>query len=152
MADLPAHGPGAGAIPLTPARVSVSRPGFWLAGVRGFVALGTCVTPPPNPSLAELAEVVGEENVRHLVRTFLREFPVTLRAMGTDDRRNQHRLAHSMKSSAQVVGALDLSQRLAALEQRLADPATPDLTPADINPITGEFETIAGPLRDFVAP
>ena len=68
------------------------------------------------------------------------------------ERKDQHRLIHSMKSSTSVVGAQDFSARLAQLEAKLAEPALPDLSPTEIQQLTGEFETIAGPLRNFVAP
>ena len=110
------------------------------------------VKPPPNPSLRELAAVIGEENTRNLVRTFLREFPASIKELPLVERKHQHRLIHSMKSSTRVVGAQDFSARLAQLEAKLAEPALPDLSPPEIQQLTSEFETIAGPLRDFVAP
>ena len=108
------------------------------------------MTPPPNPSLAELATVVGEDNVRNLVRTFLREFPASLQLAADSDRKQRHRLVHSMKSSARVVGAHGLSARLATLEERLADATAPELAPPEIEEVAAEFETIARPLRAFV--
>ena len=132
--------------------MSVFRPGFGLAEARGFDALAARVTPPPNSSLRELAAVIGEENTRNLVRTFLREFPASLKELSLVERRQQHRLIHSMKSSTNVIGAHDFSARLAQLEEKLADPALPDLSPPEIQQLAGEFETVVGPLRDFVAP
>ena len=104
---------------------------------------------PPNPSLAELATVVGAENARKLVRTFLRDFPVSLSQLSGGERTNRHRLVHSMRGSSSVVGALGLSARLAELEARLADDALPDLTALEIDRIAAEFETNARPLREF---
>lgn len=109
-------------------------------------------TPPPNPALAELATVLGDDNVRTLVRTYLREFPLSLQQLGGGDRTTRHRLAHSMKSNSRLVGALTLSQRMAALELRLADAQGQDVTPEDLTAITAEFEAATGPLRTFVGP
>ena len=106
--------------------------------------------PPPNEALAELAGVLGDDNVRTLVRTFLRDFPVSLRELGTSDRRNQHRVAHSMKSNSRLMGAHDLSQRMAVLEDRLATDNGGDVTKQELAEIAAQFETIAKPLRAFV--
>lgn len=108
--------------------------------------------PPPNAALAELAEVLGEDNVRTLVRTFLRDFPISLSELSGGDRKDRHRIAHSMKSNTRLVGALDLSHRMAALEARLEKPDGGDVTPADLAAIAGEYETVAAPLRAFTGP
>lgn len=108
--------------------------------------------PPPNAALAELADVLGEDNVRTLVRTFLRDFPVSLASLGSpaSDRKNRHRLAHSMKSNSRLVGALALSQRMAALELRLDQPDGADITPQDLAAIEADYQAIVGPLKAFV--
>lgn len=107
--------------------------------------------PPPNDELSELAAVLGEDNVRTLVRTFLRDFPVSLAELaGPGERKNRHRIAHSMKSNARLMGAHDLSHRMALLEQRLESPAGADVSADDITLITRDYEAVAGPLRDFV--
>lgn len=106
--------------------------------------------PPPNEALAELATVLGEDNVRTLVRTFLRDFPGSLRQLSGGERKNRHRVAHSMKSNCRLMGALALSQRMAALETRLEPAEGADITPEDLAAIAAEFETIATPLRAFV--
>ena len=62
-------------------------------------------TPPPNESLAELAASLGVDNVRTLVRTFLREFPNSFAQLTGGERQNRHRIAHSMKSNSRLVGA-----------------------------------------------
>ena len=106
--------------------------------------------PPPNDSLAELAAVLGDDNVRTLVRTFLRDFPLSLKELNGGERKNRHRVVHSLKSNSRLMGALDLSSRMAVLEARLEPEAGPDITPADLDAIAAEFEAIAGPLRNFV--
>ncbi len=105
--------------------------------------------PPPNDALAGLAAVLGDENVRKLVGTFLRDFPVSFQAMATGDRKNQHRIAHSLKSNSRLVGALELSNRMAALELRLANEDGAVLNAEDLAAITRDFESIVGPLRRF---
>jgi HPt (histidine-containing phosphotransfer) domain-containing protein len=107
--------------------------------------------PPPNAALAELSDVLGTDNVRTLVRTFLRDFPASIRDLATNDRKSQHRFAHSMKSNARLMGALALSRQMAGIEERLAEESGGDVTPQDIAAISAEFETVAAPLRNFVA-
>ena len=108
-------------------------------------------SPPPNEALAELAAVLGEDNVRTLVRTFLRDFPISFQSLSTATaRKDKHRIAHSMKSNSRLMGAHDLSQRMAALEERLAEENGADLQPGDLARISADFEAIAGPLRTFV--
>ena len=107
-------------------------------------------TPPPNEALAELAEVLGEENVRALVRTFLKDFPGSILELSNPARKERHRAAHSMKSNARLMGAMDLSTRMAQLEQRLESVQGADVTAADLAAINAEFEKVAGPLRAFV--
>jgi HPt (histidine-containing phosphotransfer) domain-containing protein len=106
--------------------------------------------PPPTEALAELAAVLGDDNVRTLVRTFLRDFPVSLQELHGGERKNRHRVAHSMKSNSRLMGAYDLSSRMAALEARLEGETGDDITPEDLAGIAADFETIAGPLRAFV--
>jgi HPt (histidine-containing phosphotransfer) domain-containing protein len=105
--------------------------------------------PPPNEALEELAKVLGDENVRTLVRTFLRDFPLSFQELSTSDRKNRHRIAHSMKSNSRLMGAHQLSKRMAALEERLSREGG-DLSSQDLAAISAEFEQIAAPLRVFV--
>lgn len=105
--------------------------------------------PPPNAAIAELADVLGQDNARILVRTFLRDFPTSIEGLKGGDRRTRHRLAHSMKSNSRLVGATLMSQRMLALELRLDDPAGQDVTAADIAAIKAEYVLISGPLEAF---
>ena len=107
-------------------------------------------SPPPNAALADLAAVLGADNVRTLVRTFLRDFPLSFQGLTEGNRQNRHRLAHSMKSNSRLMGAVSLSQRMAELEKRLSDELGEDVTKDDLAKISAEFETIAIPLRKFV--
>lgn len=106
--------------------------------------------PPPNEELAELANVLGEDNAKTLVRTFLREFPISFRGLSAPERKERHRIAHSLKGNSRLIGAHRLSQRLAALEARLEDPAGLDVTAKDLTEITAEYEAVAGALRAYV--
>lgn len=108
--------------------------------------------PPPTPALAELVVHLGEENVRTLVRTYLRDFPNSFREFARGVHSDRHRLAHSMKSNSRLMGALLLSQRMAALELRLSANPNENVTPEEIAEISSEFEEFAGRLRAFVGP
>lgn len=109
-------------------------------------------SPPPNDALAELAAVLGEDNVRTLVRTFLRDFPVSQRGLEGGERANRLRLAHSMKSNSRLMGAMELSNYCAGLEARLSTPNGADVNAADIAAIGKMYREIAVPLTDFVGP
>ena len=106
--------------------------------------------PPPTEALEDLAAVLGEDNVRTLVRTFLRDFPGSFKELSNPDRKEQHRVAHSMKSNTRLMGAIKLSEHMAELERRLEAPTGPGVAPAELAAISAEFETIAAPLRAFV--
>ncbi|MGH7958100.1 MAG: Hpt domain-containing protein [Opitutaceae bacterium] len=108
-------------------------------------------SPPPNDALAELAAVLGRDNVRTLVQTFLREFPVSFGQLSGGERHNRHRIAHSMKSNSRIIGAFALSKRMAEIEARLSEDNGRDITPDDLTQISADFEAIAGPLRKFAS-
>ncbi|MBM3852997.1 MAG: Hpt domain-containing protein [Verrucomicrobia bacterium] len=106
--------------------------------------------PPPNEALAELSEVLGADNVKTLVHTFLRDFPVSIRELTSGDRQSRHRCAHSMKSNARLMGAHELSTRMAQLEERFGSPTGADLSPEEVAAVKAQFEAVAQPLREFV--
>ena len=113
----------------------------------GVAAMSSC--PPPNEALAELASVLGDDNVRTLVRTFLRDFPVSFQELRAGDRKSRHRIAHSMKSNSRLMGAHELSEQMAGLEDRLAQTDGADITEQDFALISARFEKIAVALREF---
>lgn len=105
--------------------------------------------PPPNRDLAELAALLGSDNVRQLVRTFLREYPTLIAQLAGGDRKTQHRITHSLKSNARVIGAHSLSAHMAQLEERLSRADGVDLAPAEVAVIRTLFDDAAAKLRDF---
>jgi HPt (histidine-containing phosphotransfer) domain-containing protein len=104
---------------------------------------------PPTPELAQLAEILGLDDTRDLVRTFLSEFETIRHGLQEGPRGKQHRLAHALKSSARHMGAKDLSAYAAELELRL-EARDGTITPADLQAITVAFEQQAPALRNFV--
>lgn len=105
---------------------------------------------PPTAELAQLAELLGLEDTRDIVRTYLDEFPRLHLRLSHGTPAEQHRTAHSLKSSARQMGALALSERLGELEARLTTPGA-RVTPADLAAITTDFEKSAAALRSFAA-
>lgn len=105
---------------------------------------------PPNPTLAELIELLGQDDVRELVGLYLTEFDTLIRRLASGPREVQHRTAHSLKSSARQLGLLELSRMMAALEVRLNNPAG-RLAPEDLVMVATEFERTAPALRTFAA-
>ena len=104
--------------------------------------------PKPSPELAELMSIIGEANTREIVRTFLHETPLLMGKLRVADRRSRHRAAHSLKSSARLVGAHAIAARAAQFEARLALPDG-DLYPADITAILEDFSTSSPALIAF---
>ncbi|PTX91613.1 Hpt domain-containing protein [Opitutus sp. ER46] len=106
---------------------------------------------PLNRELTNLVSLLGEQNVRQLVRTFLKEYPELLAQLATSDRRTQHRMVHSLKSNAHIIGEQALWERMAAFEERLLGPGDDILRPDDIEWIGDAFNAAADPLREFAA-
>ncbi len=104
--------------------------------------------PPPNSAIAELVSALGEESARELAEMFLTSFEAVFRDLHSRDHSERKRAAHSLKSSARIVGASDLSGRMAELEARLTN-TTGDVTPEDIAATRADFEQIAVPLRAY---
>ena len=104
--------------------------------------------PPPNSAIAELASALGEESARELAEMFLTSFEAVLRDLNSGDREERKRAAHSLKSSARIVGASALSARMAELEARLTN-TEGDITPKDISATLEDFERIAVQLRAY---
>jgi HPt (histidine-containing phosphotransfer) domain-containing protein len=107
--------------------------------------------PPPNPAIEDLARGVGLEDARDLVRLFLDGFEETMAQLSAKKREERHRAAHSLKSSARLVGLLALSRQMTALEDRLSQ-TTGDVEPADLHAARAEFAAAEPVLRAFAAP
>ena len=91
------------------------------------------------------------EDARDLVRMFLDGFEGTLAALASSAREERRRAAHSLKSSARIVGLMTLSRQMAELENRLSTPEG-EVLPADIAAAREKFEAAAPTLQAFAAP
>jgi len=106
---------------------------------------------PPTAALKELAEVLGDNDTRELVRTFLQDFPATLRMLASGKHEDRLRMAHGLKSSARHMGADALSRRMAALEVKLSQSGAAEGIPSteDLSIAVEEFERAAALLRPY---
>ena len=91
---------------------------------------------------------LGEESARELAEMFLTTFPAVLRDLNAGTREERKRAAHSLKSSARIVGATTLSSRMSDLEARLTH-TQGDITPEDITATVADFERLAVGLRAY---
>lgn len=103
---------------------------------------------PPNEAIKALEEVLGDQSTRDIVRLFLRDFPESIRRLNGASREDQMRIVHGLKSSALHMGATKLSERLAALEDRLAA-STETLATLDLAPAIGDFGAVSPVLRKY---
>jgi Hpt domain len=95
-----------------------------------------------------MADVLGEDSTKEIVRLFLSSFPETLRSLVDGTREEQLRLVHGVKSSSLHMGATELSDRLAGLEERLTrNDGT--LTQEDLSAISADYEAIEPALRRY---
>jgi len=105
-------------------------------------------SPPPNEALTQLVDILGMDDTRELVRTFLKEYDGLIRSMTVQDREVQHRAVHSLKSSCRHMGLTLLMRKLEALEARVLLP-NGKVTMEDIAAVNSEFERQVPPLRNF---
>jgi HPt (histidine-containing phosphotransfer) domain-containing protein len=104
--------------------------------------------PPPNEAIEALVSALGDEAAREIVRLFLDDFPESARRLGAGSRDEQTRIAHGLKSSSLHMGATALSERMAAIEKKLAR-TSEALDPAEISAAVAEFEALRPGLRDY---
>ena len=109
--------------------------------------------PPPTPELAELTSILGEADARALARTFLANTPQLLSdlaappSLGAEPSPGQM-AAHTLKSTARLVGAHALAAQASALETRLVIPgATP--TPSELADIHAEAARVHALIVTF---
>ncbi len=102
----------------------------------------------PNDSIAELIGILGVEETRGLVHTYLKEYDSLIRIMVAGSREEQHRATHSLKSSSHCIGLFSLSSYLKALEAKLSQPLG-TVTKDDITGVIAEFQRTIKPLKDF---
>ncbi len=102
----------------------------------------------PNQALNDLAQLVGGDAAKEIVRLFLQSFPESIRELSASERHDQMRIAHGLKSSALHMGAGRLSERIGEVEAKLADTARP-LAAGDLAPANEEFESFAAALRKY---
>ena len=103
---------------------------------------------PPNAAIAELAHGLGVEDAQDLVGMFLKGFDPTLVQLESADREEQRRAAHSLKSSARIVGLLELSHVMGQIEDRLGR-ASGTVTKADFTKIRKLFSEGSPALAKF---
>jgi HPt (histidine-containing phosphotransfer) domain-containing protein len=103
---------------------------------------------PPNDSISALESVLGPKATREVVQLFLHDFPESVRRIAGASREDQMRIVHGIKSSSLHMGATGLSERMAALEDRLATPGT-TLEPEELAAAVAEFRTIEPSLREY---
>jgi hypothetical protein len=103
---------------------------------------------PPNDALKALEEVLGNEATREIVRLYLKDFPDALRRVSGAGREDQMRLVHGLKSSSLHMGATDLSDRLASLEEKLGARREP-LEQDEIASAVADFGAVAPTLRAY---
>ncbi len=111
--------------------------------------MSTPPTPAPNDAIAQLAEILSEEDARDLVQTFFKEYDGLLRKLVSSEREEQHLAAHGLKSSSRHMGLASLAQRFAVLEARLAEPDGA-VNSEDIDIINAEYERVIPPLRKYI--
>jgi len=103
---------------------------------------------PPNEAIKALEDVLGDEATREVVRLFLHDFPESIRRIGSAGREDQMRIVHGLKSSALHMGATELSEKLASLEEILGAPGE-TLLPEDLSPAIADFGGASAALRKY---
>lgn len=91
---------------------------------------------------------MGVEDARALAATYLKEYDSLFRTLVRGPREEQHRAAHSLKSSSRHMGLTLLTQKFAALEARLLQPEG-SIDSKDIMSIIETFEKNIPPLRKY---
>ncbi len=106
-------------------------------------------TPPPNDAIAQLIEILGEEDARDLVQTFFKEYDGLFRKLVSGAQEEQHLAAHALKSSSRHMGLASLAHRFALLEARLLE-AGGTVESSDITNLSAECHRTVPPLRKYI--
>ena len=91
---------------------------------------------------------MGIEDSRALAATYLKEYDGLFRTLISGPREEQHRAAHSLKSSSRHMGLTPLTQKFADIETRLLQ-SDGKLETQDIMSIMKTFEQLIPPLRKY---
>jgi hypothetical protein len=116
-----------------------------MGGDRGMSQL------PPNDSIRALEDVLGDQATRDVVRLFLHDFPESMRRIGSAGREDQMRIVHGLKSSSLHMGAMELSEKLAFLEEQLGA-SDETLQPGDLTGAIADFGGVSAALRKYAGP
>ncbi len=114
------------------------------------------VIPPPTPELAEIAEIIGSGDAREIARSFLSDAPRLIADLSNSAPASPDAgtlplcqiAAHSLKSTARLVGAHPLATLAGALELRLLA-GGPNPTAAEIAAIQTEFVRLSSGFGRF---
>ncbi len=93
---------------------------------------------------------MGDDATREIVRLFLEDFPVSLERLTAGGKDEQQRIAHGIKSSALHMGATDLSQRMARIEELLGS-GKGTLSADELAAVQADFAAIAPSLRRYTS-
>ncbi len=112
--------------------------------------------PPPTPELAALSAILGPANAREVTLTFVHDTPqliadLALATAAHGEISLSQLAAHSLKSTARLVGAHTLSELAAELEARLIA-AGPAPTRPEIEAVRTEFARFRTVLGPFISP
>ena len=105
--------------------------------------------------LRELAEMLGEEAVTEIVRTFAEDTNANLETMkqaaSSKDLQTTYRLAHSVTGAARNVGADALAERASALEQTIGSLSATQIA-AEIATMQTELDMVLSRLGTSIGP
>ncbi len=107
-----------------------------------------------TPALAELAAIIGHAEAQALARVFLQDTASLIRTLAapcsTAITPSAHLIAaHNLKSTAQLIGAYDLSTHAHDLELRLKSGGSAP-TRAELNTLHSDYQRIQQLLASFV--
>ncbi len=105
----------------------------------------------PNAAVQLLVDELGLESTRELVEIYLTEFSRLRAQLASGDSQQQRFAAHSLKSSAHHMGAMELAAMMAGFEIQLERPGCLPLGDSEIARVDHAFEENAAGLRAFLS-